>query len=288
MAFFYVCTSGASFYIRKVEYLTFQPKAPVDAFVKCYWTLTGEASLNPGKQTIVPDGCMELIVHLGDLYKQYLPDGTFIIQPRCFVFGQIQSGLEIEPTGSTNIFAVRFHPHGLYPLISFHPSLMNDRALPLSEVFGQEGAQLEIALLNAPDTRERIQTIETFLTKRMQKQETAMRLTDEWIRLLESQQGLLSVSDLSEELQLNRRTLERYALSQIGMTPKLLARMMRLQATLRYLIDHPEASFTEIALIHEFYDQAHFTKEFKYFTGVSPKHFFANQLRFSSLFIGKD
>lgn len=165
---------------------------------------------------------------------------------------------------------------------------MNDKAFPLSEVFGKDGIDLETALINAENVQERIKTMEAFLTNRLQKQETAVRLTQEWIRLLASQQGLLSVSQLSEEMQLNRRTLERYALSQIGMTPKLLARMMRLQATLRYLIDHPEASFTEIALVHEFYDQAHFTKEFKYFTGVSPKHFFANQLRFSSLFIGKD
>ncbi|MFD0878251.1 helix-turn-helix domain-containing protein, partial [Massilia pinisoli] len=47
-------------------------------------------------------------------------------------------------------------------------------------------------------------------------------------------------------------------------------------------------SLTAIAYEGNYYDQAHFIKDFKAFTGVSPKKFYANNLRMSALFIDKE
>src|SRR5690606_26948237 len=92
-----------------MTYHTYPPSNELSAFVKCYWTM--ESSGVPmEKQRIVPDGCMEMIFHYGDLYRQYTDEGNSIVQPRCFVFGQITHPLDIEPTGETGIFAVRFYP----------------------------------------------------------------------------------------------------------------------------------------------------------------------------------
>jgi putative component of toxin-antitoxin plasmid stabilization module len=99
----------------RMNYQTFVPSADLNTFVKCYWTLEALAEANPGKQRIVPDGCMEMIFHYGDYYKQYREDGSFLVQPRCFVFGQITQPLDIEPTGTTGIFSVRFFPDGFTP-----------------------------------------------------------------------------------------------------------------------------------------------------------------------------
>ena len=91
-----------------MDYQTFEPNPTVNSFVKCYWTLVAPKEVIPQKQRIVPDGCMEMIFHHGDLFRQYAANGSFILQPRCFVFGQITTPLEIVPTGETGIFAVRF------------------------------------------------------------------------------------------------------------------------------------------------------------------------------------
>lgn len=126
-----------------MKYNTVEPNKNLADFIKCYWTLEAEKEINPEKQRIVPDGCMEMIFHYGDLYKQYLADGSFIIQPKCFVFGQITQPLEIEPTGKTGILAVRFLPNGVVPFIDFPIHKMENKAVSLIELFGEEARKLE-------------------------------------------------------------------------------------------------------------------------------------------------
>ena len=77
-----------------MNYQTFEPNQDLTTLIKCYWTLESPKPARPAggeetpeKQTIVPDGCMEMIFHYGDLYKQYIGSGNSIIQPKCFVIG---------------------------------------------------------------------------------------------------------------------------------------------------------------------------------------------------------
>ena len=83
---------------------------------------------------------MEMIFHYADPFRQYMPDGSNIIQPNCFVFGQITTALEIEPTGNTGMIAVRFHPDGFLPFATLPIREMENRAVSLKELFGEEYA----------------------------------------------------------------------------------------------------------------------------------------------------
>ncbi|MFC0182720.1 helix-turn-helix domain-containing protein [Pseudarcicella hirudinis] len=97
--------------------------------------------------------------------------------------------------------------------------------------------------------------------------------------------GQLSVDELSEHLNINRRQLERKFSSVIGLSPKKLSRIIRLQATLKMIANKEFASLTSVAYEGYYYDQAHFIKDFKEFTGISPKKFYASSLKMSSLFL---
>ena len=54
------------------------------------------------------------------------------------------------------------------------------------------------------------------------------------------------------------------------------------------LVNKEFTSLTSVAYDGDYYDQAHFIKDFKEFTGVSPKNFYANNLKLSTLFIGTE
>jgi hypothetical protein len=103
-----------------MDYKTYTPSSPLSLFVKCFWTLEAGASMVPEKQRIVPDGCMEMIFNHGDLYYQVLENGKRLLQPRCFVFGQINSPLEIEPSSATEYLLSAFCPMVLLPLQRSH------------------------------------------------------------------------------------------------------------------------------------------------------------------------
>ncbi len=274
--------------IKLMNYQTFEPNNDLNICIKCYWTLESPKEETPQKQTIVPDGCMEMIFHYGDLYKQYMENGRNIIQPRCFVIGQLTRPLEIEPTGATGIFSVRFHPEGFLPFATIPIKEMENTAVSLEKLFGKDGQEIEQKVLNANSISERINYIEAFLLKRLADTETIDRIVKSTVETILTANGQLSVVELSKQTNINRRQLERKFSSAIGLSPKQLSKMIRLQATLKMLLNKKFTSLTTLAYENEYYDQAHFIKDFKELTGFTPKEFYGNDLKMSSLFYGTD
>jgi len=257
-------------------------------FIKCFWSLEGPMPEKPERQRIVSDGCPELIIHYGDLYTQYQPDGTPIMQPRSFVFGQITTTLEIAPTGITGIAAARFFPDGFIPFSGFPIKQMENRAVPLELLFSGDTLQLELAVLHAKQNEERILILSKFLSNKLKENDTIDRVIKMSIGTLVQSNGLINIDDLSDKIQINRRKLERKFSSAIGLSPKQLSKVIRLQKTLKMLNQNGTGSLTDLAYENGYFDQAHFIKDFKEFTGVSPKAFYSENLKMNSFFIGSD
>lgn len=271
-----------------MDYQTFEPNKDLVPLIKCYWTLESPSEKTPKKQVIVPDGCMEMIFHYGDLYKQYVNSDIAITQPRCFVFGQITKPLEIEPTGITGIFSVRFHPNGFLPFATVPLKEMENKPMPLFVFFGSEAEEIEENILKAKSSEERIKLIETFLTKQLESKKAIDRIVKSTVRTILTANGQLSVRELSKKTNISPRQLERKFSLAIGLSPKQLSKTIRLQATLTMLLSKNFTSLTALAYENEYYDQAHFIKDFKDLTGFTPKEFYGENLKMSALFYSED
>jgi len=267
-------------------YQTYLPPEELNAFIKCFWTL--DSSGTPmEKQRIVPDGCKEMIFHYGDLYRQYADESNSIIQPRCFVFGQITYPLDIEPTGETGIFAVRFYPFGFEPFSTVAVNTLANKATPLDKIFGGAGNQLETEVLSAATTEERIDLCQRFFLKLLSEQHTVQRTVALCVDAMLKVNDNLSVKEISSRLDINRRQLERLFSKKIGLSPKQLSKIVRLQSALKSMLNDENSKLTTVAYEADYYDQAHFNKDFKEFTGLTPKQFFSSNLKLSGLFYGE-
>ena len=267
-----------------MKYEVHIPVAELQAFIKCFWTLEDDGSTPSERQRVLPDGCMELIFHYGDHYRQYFEDGTSIIQPRCFVFGQINSYIEIEPTGVTGIIAARFLPEGLVPFIETPVSALENKAVVLSVLFGDEGKKLEENVIATEDNSLRKKLIEEFLMRRLATPQSIDIITKGCVEAIFQSQGQMGVVELADKMNINRRNMERRFTSAVGLSPKQLSRVARLQATVKMLDEKQYNSLTSLAYENGYYDQAHFIKDFKEFTGLSPKSFFSENLKLTTLF----
>lgn len=268
-----------------MNYQTFEPSHDLTTFIKCYWTLENMKEATPEKQMVVPDGCMEMIFHYGDLYRQYTENGNSIIQPRCFVIGQLTRPLEIEATGKTGIFSVRFHPNGFFPFATIPIKEMENTTFSLEMIFGSDGQEIEQKVLSVNSTSERIKLVETFLMNRLRNNETVGRIVKSAVETILTADGNLSIDEVSKQTNVNRRQLERQFSSAIGLSPKQLSKIIRLQATLKMLLNKEFTSLTALAYESTYYDQAHFIKDFKELTGFTPKEFYRNSLKMTSLFL---
>lgn len=267
-----------------MNYQIFEPDSDLATLVECYWTLESPKEKTPERNTIVPDGRMKMIFHYGDPYRRYDENGSSIILPRCFVIGQLTRPLDVEPTGETGTFFVCFHPYGFLPLATMPIKEMENTAVPLEELFGKEGEEIGQKILIAGSTPERIKLIEAFLFNRLADSETIDHIVKLTVDTILTANGQLSVEELSKQTNINRRQLVRKFSSAIGLSPKQLSKTIRLQATLKVLLNTKVTSLIGLAYDGEYYDQAHFIKDFKEFTGLTPKEFYGDHLKMSLIF----
>ncbi len=273
-----------------MNYQTFQPHSDLESLVQCYWTLEVPADNNAQKQRIIPDGCIEMAFILGDDIKRYTSEDEFILQPRAMVLGQTIEPFYIEPTGYVNSFAVRFYPYGFANFVTTPIKNLVNKETPIELLFGEVPAK-EIAqkIIQATDTKERIEIIEDFLLNKIKNETTINNIVKSTVDAILSTKGSTPINIILKEDISKRRQLERNFLKQIGISPKQLGKVIRLQAALKMLLNQQSKNLTQIAYDSEYYDQAHFIKDFKEFTGTNPNRFLENEkMALSSLFYAED
>ncbi|UYQ94424.1 helix-turn-helix domain-containing protein [Chitinophaga horti] len=272
-----------------MHYQEYNTHPDLASIVKCYWTLEVPAQPDAGRQLVLPDGCIEMFFILGDDIKRFTNGDDYLLQPRQMVLGQITQPFYIAPTGAVHTFAIRFYPYGFANFIKKPISELANTETPLQDVFGEAAANtITQAISQATDTQARITAIETFLLALLQQQTTVDKIVASTVEKIIQSGGSTPIRELMNDDKAKRRQLERHFRKHIGISPKQLCKVIRLQATLQMLLDQRTASFTSVAYENEYFDQAHFIKDFKEFTGVTPGEFLtADEMALSSLLYHK-
>ncbi|MEI9908909.1 MAG: helix-turn-helix domain-containing protein [Bacteroidota bacterium] len=143
--------------------------------------------------------------------------------------------------------------------ISLDNFMLRSELLLLEEQLG--GAKSDFA---------RIEAVEKFLVARMTLQEPD-KLVLAALALIHKNKGNIRIKELIKELHTSQSPLEKRFRQAVGASPKKFASIVRLKnAILQY---DPAVSLTGLSYEAGFYDQAHFIKEFKTFTGDTPEAF---------------
>ena len=261
-----------------MNYQTYRLHKDLESIVKFYWTLEVPFDPKNQKQKIVPDGCIEMTFNFGDKIKRYTSETDFILHPNAMVMGQRTKSFDILPTGNVDTFAICFYPIGFANFVKIPLENLVDKETPILELFGQvEAYKLEQQMIQAVDTRQRIDIVEAFFLKMLIEKNTISNIVKSTVDVLLKTNGATPINVILKEDITKRRQLERHFKKQIGISPKQLGKAIRLQATLNLLLNKKTETLTDIAYESEYFDQNHFIKDFKDLVGVTPKDFLYNE-----------
>ena len=174
--------------------------------------------------------------------------------------------------GPLHLFGIGLLPLGWAAMIGTDASVIADDAIDLATIAGASAALAYAAIAGAGSDAERVAAADALMLDLLNRGHAApgwfTRLTDDWLTASDNPDvdALVAASGMSS------RSVERLAKRIYGASPKLLARKYRaLHAAVR--IGNGEIRGFEDLPAGAFYDQAHFCREFKEFTGMSPSRF---------------
>ncbi len=270
-----------------MRYREFRPALPLRRFIECYWVLESEPGEHfAGPQKILPDGCIELIFHYGDSVRRFGDAGAIITPPRCFVSGQKRSYLLVQPTGRVGSFGIRFRPHGAYPSLATPAEELNDRVTDLIAIWGSRRTrELEDAIGASLQINGLDKALNRLLMSCLSAKHSSV--VEQSVRLILASHGQISIDELGRTLYLSSRQLERLFKRIVGLSPKALCRIMRYQRIFSLIDGSRPSSLTQIALASGYFDQPHFVREFKAFSGQNPRAYFCDEHRIADVFTSK-
>lgn len=144
-------------------------------------------------------------------------------------------------------------------------------SLSLDDIFEKSKVnEVEEKLAIASTDKQRIKIVEQFLCAQLKDIETD-QLIVEAIKLIYQSKGTIRVKDLNEKLFISQSPFEKRFRKVVGTTAKKFASIVRFNSVLDNM--NETKSLTEICYENNFFDQAHFIKDFKQFTGDTPENF---------------
>jgi len=259
--------------MRYVEKL---PPFSLATAVRCFWFLDATSPEKAPVQPVFPDGSSELVIHLGEPFSRLYDAGGEERQSVCFLVGQMERALLLRPTRRARVVGVRFYPWGVKRFTRVPQNQIAGRTVEARDLWGSETAVLVEQLSGAAGVDAQVALLSSFLERRLQPP-PANRDVELAVRQIAAQQRRGGLQYRWSDRHLRRRFLD-----EVGLTPKSLERILRFQRAIGAL---HEASWAAVAVSSGYYDQAHFIRDFREFTGQTPSRFVTQDSPLARIFL---
>jgi AraC-like DNA-binding protein len=174
-------------------------------------------------------------------------------------------------SGGTGTVLVYFTETGFAHFASHPVNELFNLSISLEEVFPKDSVVVvEERLASANADQHRIKIVEQFFVSLL-KDIRADKLVVEAVQLIYNTKGSIRVKELTEKLFISQSPFEKRFRKIVGTTPKKFASIVRFNTVLQNM--DPAKSLTQICYDNNFFDQAHFTKDFKQYTGETPEQY---------------
>ena len=236
----------------------------------------------PTSLRLLTDGCTGVVIECGP---------STLSSPPVFL-GVMQTATVVTFAESRELIGVRFKPGGALPFITASLHEFTGRRVPLPLLWGGLAQRMGNAVRSATFS-DRIAALESCLRGRMREQQSAasgrQAITARQIALVSQaiahlgQDAAVRVGDVAADLGVGERRLERVFNRVVGVPPKVFQRMRRCCEAACLIrqakVEHPQSTlerniaprnWSAIASDVGYADQAHFIREFRALTGVTP------------------
>ena len=263
-----------------MSYRRIDPPNELCRLIECYWIIDNPDTVSV-EQKIIPDGFPEIILHYGDPFMIRL-GSEWELQSRYLVAGQITRHFYLKNTGVSQVLGIKLKPTALARLYGIATNELTDKVVDIGSIRAfQDFLGYHNFFLQKTYEQIVFQLNQLFLHL---NENIKAGPTDDAIELINVKKGMIAVRELSSMVFLSERQLERLFKKNVGISPKLYCRIIRFNYIFQSL-QNKDDTWAEIFYDAGFYDQSHFIRNFKDFTGEEPSSYLFQSDNLANFFL---
>ncbi len=248
------------------------PAPPLREVVDVLWHYEGYAPPH-ALERVLPCGTLELIINLrNDDLRIY--DSGITGRWRAYrgaLLSGVQTGFTVINTAQQErIMGVHFRPGGAFSLLGIPADLFCDDHVTLDALWGAGANEILEKLPLAASAEERLRVLEAALLSRVRSVNGIHPAIRHALAVFSRQPDPESVGHVADHVGLSARRFIELFRRYVGVTPKLYCRIRRFQRAVSGLHRVRQLDGSDFALQHGYYDQSHFIRDFREFSGLTP------------------
>ena len=194
---------------------------------------------------------------------------------RGFLVGPHDRPAVNEPTGETHAVGIVTTPVGCEAIFGIGPSSIRGRVVELDSMW-PAASPIRSQLMALPDPDAMLATVESHLVEEVDADVAGVERCDRARRLLEDD-PTRPIAEVAAELGVSHGHLDAEFTRVVGLTPRALARLLRMRRLLAEIDVQGQVGWAERAAELGWFDQAHLIRDFKRHTGVTPSQYLQAQ-----------
>jgi AraC-like DNA-binding protein len=189
---------------------------------------------------------------------------------RTGIWGLTTGSFDYELKGAGKVCGLRFRAGAFRGLLGRPLHTITDKVLALSDVFPWDEAAAQDAVLDTPDDTAMIEAAGALLRSVLPAPDPQVDRIAAILRAVESTPGLTQVEELAATARMSVRSLQQLFSEYVGVSPKWVIRRFRLHEAADRLAQGGDVDLAALAQGLGYFDQAHFTSDFRRLVGKSP------------------
>ena len=244
------------------------PSPPLDRFVSAFIYYKGYVTTH-SIDRYLPNGNTEILLNLAETPRYVYDNETLTPLQACkkvWVSGIREHFISIPSGTDAEMFIIEFKRGMAYPFL-YHPlSEITDKVVEINGIF----TEMRERLLEKATVAGKFLTAEQMLCGRFGERMIVNPFIDFAVNRIQNDPGGLTIKKIADKTGYSSKHLIRLFSDHVGVTPKSFLRIIRFQKAIREIEAGQRINWAGLASDCGFYDQAHFIRNFKAFSGFTP------------------
>lgn len=235
-------------------------------YVKVICTMECSDGADTSHIRVLPDACVELFLN-------YTSTPVAIIggelHARSIVTSRMSRPVDVQMRKGAGVVAICFRPGMAYKFMQLPMYGLSDTTIACADVWKDMAAELEEKMAGSGSNQARVNLVQQYLQRELARAKDDVHIAY-CLKQVRLSKGLVAVAGLAHGTGLSQRQLSRKFREHVGLSAQEYLRVSRFIFSLDHLKGYPAFSLTEIACKSGYYDQAHFIRDYKDYTGCTP------------------